>query len=607
MKIMATHLVIIFLIITHTGFSENIISTGNDFYSGTNKSPNLAEALLPEGCPTEVTNNLISTSSPDPVTICSGESVSFAGTEPTITPATDSTFQWQDSTSSGTWENIPDATAIDYTATNIIETTWFRRSVKFVNCTTDYPSNEIEVTVNPIPATPTVSTTDPTCAAPGSASITNYSAAYSYTFNPSGPAVNASGNITGATYGTDYTVTATNSALCESASSDPFAIENQYQTPTIPTVSVIPATCDDPGSASITNYAAANTYTFTPSGPAVNASDAADIDGGSTDNTGIASLTASQTAFDCSHVGPNSVTLTVEDLDGNTDQCTANVTVQDNINPTAICKNITVSLDATGNATISGADVDGGSTDNCGSSPAIPIVSVIPATCDDPDSASITNPPTAVCQPTIQLDGSGTTIDATPIPSGPAVNASGNITGATYGTDYTVTATNSTLCESASSDPFTIENQYQTPAIPTVSVIPATCDDPGSASITNYAAANTYTFTPSGPAVNASGNITGATYGTDYTVTATNSTLCESASSDPFTIENQYQTPAIPTVSVIPATCDDPGSASITNYAAANTYTFTPSGPAVNATNMTGQLTVEVPIYRTASLIASQL
>uniref|UniRef100_UPI0029C97762 hypothetical protein n=1 Tax=uncultured Draconibacterium sp. TaxID=1573823 RepID=UPI0029C97762 len=118
MKIMATHLVIILLIIAYQGFSENINPTRINSYSGINKSLNPSEALLPAECPTEVTNNSISTS--DPIIICSGESVSFTGTEPTITPATDSTFQWQFNIS-GSWENIPGATNIDYTATNITE------------------------------------------------------------------------------------------------------------------------------------------------------------------------------------------------------------------------------------------------------------------------------------------------------------------------------------------------------------------------------------------------------------------------------------------------------------------------------------------------------
>jgi hypothetical protein len=42
------------------------------------------------------------------------------------------------------------------------------------------------------------------------------------------------------------------------------------------------------------------------------------------------------------------------------------VTVEDTIPPVAICQDITVQLDATGNASITGADIDNGSNDNCG-------------------------------------------------------------------------------------------------------------------------------------------------------------------------------------------------------------------------------------------------
>lgn len=93
---------------------------------------------------------------------------------------------------------------------------------------------------------------------------------------------------------------------------------------------------------------------------------AADIDAGSTDNCGTVTLSASQTAFTCADVGPNNVTLTVTDGSSNTSNCIAVVTVLDTISPTAVCQNINAFLDGTGNATITAADLDGGSTDNCG-------------------------------------------------------------------------------------------------------------------------------------------------------------------------------------------------------------------------------------------------
>ena len=92
---------------------------------------------------------------------------------------------------------------------------------------------------------------------------------------------------------------------------------------------------------------------------------AGDLDGGSVDNCGAVTLSASQTAFTCADIGTNNVTLTVTDGSSNIASCTAVVTIADSTSPVAVCQNITVFLDGAGNATITSADLDGGSTDNC--------------------------------------------------------------------------------------------------------------------------------------------------------------------------------------------------------------------------------------------------
>jgi gliding motility-associated-like protein len=92
---------------------------------------------------------------------------------------------------------------------------------------------------------------------------------------------------------------------------------------------------------------------------------ASDIDNGSSDNCGIATYTLSQTDFNCSNAGANTVTLTVTDAAGNTDTATATVTVVDVTAPVAVAQDITVALDGTGSVSITAADIDNGSTDNC--------------------------------------------------------------------------------------------------------------------------------------------------------------------------------------------------------------------------------------------------
>ncbi|UOY07396.1 BspA family leucine-rich repeat surface protein [Muricauda sp. SCSIO 64092] len=92
-----------------------------------------------------------------------------------------------------------------------------------------------------------------------------------------------------------------------------------------------------------------------------------DIDNGSSDNSGAVSLSMDTTSFDCSDVGNHTVALTATDGSGNSDSCSATVTVQDKVTPTALCKGATVQLDAAGSATIVTSDVDDGSSDTCGS------------------------------------------------------------------------------------------------------------------------------------------------------------------------------------------------------------------------------------------------
>ncbi|WP_460614746.1 family 43 glycosylhydrolase [Hymenobacter seoulensis] len=114
---------------------------------------------------------------------------------------------------------------------------------------------------------------------------------------------------------------------------------------------------------------------------------AADLDNGSNDAYGIASVKASQTTFDCTNLGANTVVLTVTDNNGNTATAQATVTVKDEQGPTAIAQNISVTL-VQGRATITAASINNGSSDNCGIHAMI--VSPSTFTCDNLGDNTVT-------------------------------------------------------------------------------------------------------------------------------------------------------------------------------------------------------------------------
>lgn len=79
--------------------------------------------------------------------------------------------------------------------------------------------------------------------------------------------------------------------------------------------------------------------------------DASDIDNGSNDACGIASLSVSPSSFDCDDIGDNTVTLTVVDANGNTNTGTATVTVSGVVPTCTITSAANTSGTVIGNAT----------------------------------------------------------------------------------------------------------------------------------------------------------------------------------------------------------------------------------------------------------------
>jgi hypothetical protein len=90
-----------------------------------------------------------------------------------------------------------------------------------------------------------------------------------------------------------------------------------------------------------------------------------DVVASASDNCGNVTFALSQSAFGCGDLGPNIVTVTANDGNGNTASCEATVTVEDNIAPTILCNNLDIELDEDGFASVTPDDLDAGSSDNC--------------------------------------------------------------------------------------------------------------------------------------------------------------------------------------------------------------------------------------------------
>lgn len=94
---------------------------------------------------------------------------------------------------------------------------------------------------------------------------------------------------------------------------------------------------------------------------------AADVDNGSiTVCGGALTLSVSPATFTCANAGANTVTLTATGINGVSSSEIAIVTLLESVAPIVLTKDITVQLDAAGNATITANQINNGSSDNCG-------------------------------------------------------------------------------------------------------------------------------------------------------------------------------------------------------------------------------------------------
>ncbi|MCF8254839.1 MAG: T9SS type A sorting domain-containing protein, partial [Bacteroidia bacterium] len=86
----------------------------------------------------------------------------------------------------------------------------------------------------------------------------------------------------------------------------------------------------------------------------------------SSDNCSSVTMSLSQSSFDCSDLGVNSVNLTATDGSNNSSSASFVVNVLDSLKPNVfVNNNLSIYLDANGTVNLTPAEIDGGSTDNC--------------------------------------------------------------------------------------------------------------------------------------------------------------------------------------------------------------------------------------------------
>jgi hypothetical protein len=94
--------------------------------------------------------------------------------------------------------------------------------------------------------------------------------------------------------------------------------------------------------------------------------DPAQVENNSTDNCAIVTRTVSQSLFNCSHIGTNTIQYTVTDASGNSDTKNVVVTIVETVPPVAVAyPQVAIPLEADGRAALTVDLVNNGSTDNC--------------------------------------------------------------------------------------------------------------------------------------------------------------------------------------------------------------------------------------------------
>ena len=441
------------------------------------------------------------------------------------------------------------------------------------------------VSSTPTSAIVDVNVTAPTCLADGYAEILNYDSGATYTFTPAGPSIGASGEINGAVFGQSYSVQKGTGGCAATAT---FQVEEQLSAPDAPDIDVTAPTCLTDGSAKILNYNAGATYTFTPVGPSIGPSGeingavfgqsyTVEVDDGGCPATATATFQVELqlSAPDLPDVNVAAPTCLADGSaeilnydNGATYSFTPagpSIGTSGEINGATFGQSYSVEIDNGGCTATATFQVE-----EQLSAPDAPDIDVTAPTCLTDGSAKILN------------YDAGATYTFTPV--GPSIGPSGEINGAVFGQSYTVEVDDGG-CPATANTTFQVELQLSAPDVPDIDVTAPTCLADGYAEILNYDAGATYTFTPAGLSIAASGEINGASFGQSYSVEIDNGGCTATAT---FQVEGKLGAPDAPDIDITTPTCLADGSANILNYNAGATYTYTPAGP---STGPSGEIT----------------
>lgn len=303
---------------------------------------------LPAPC---VGPNLPSALGAAPSTICSGSSstVSWTG-------ALNDATQWHIYTGSCGGTQVGTSATNSFIVSPTVTTTYYVRGEDGAGCVDETTGicGSITVTVNPLDdagfnysaGSYCVNGSDPTPTITGSVGGSFSSSPAGLSINAATGAIDLSGSAPGA-----YSVTYTSAGSCPNSSNVPLTITASPASPAVITpITVCPGsdvilTATGSGVGSILFYNSISTLIGTvPMPPAITTLNA----GGFT--PGIYTFGAADLNGACQSL-PSTITVNVTDLTA----------------PTAVCQDITVYVDGTGNAAITAGDMDNGSSDNCGS------------------------------------------------------------------------------------------------------------------------------------------------------------------------------------------------------------------------------------------------